>query len=245
MNVCVDIGNTRIKCGIFSGYELLRVAYFERSERKVFKDWLTNHLPGNIILSNVGAPLEAEVRALMRGKTDFFLDLNTHTPLPITNTYATPESLGKDRLAAVVGAYTLYPGQASLVVDAGTCITYDLIDDRGTFLGGNIAPGLYMRLQAMQQMTAGLPLADLVWPEHWLGDSTEHALQGGALWGAIFELEGYLRKSRQQFPIINVLLTGGDSHFLAKKWKSRIFVHSNLVLHGLNKILHYNVERLE
>ncbi len=245
-SLTIDIGNTRSKAGFFEGEELVAVDFFEQDDTESLLGWATNHPVENIILSSVGgvSGFQQTLR-ILRERYGRVLELDATLPLPIVNEYETPETLGKDRLAAVVGATVFFPRQACLVIDAGTCITIDLIDAKGHYRGGNISPGLQMRLRAMHEFTARLPRPALKWPADWIGRTTDTALQNGALRGALLELAGYERLSHDEFGDINVLLTGGDSHILAKNWKSQIFVNQNLVLHGLNKMLTYNVERSE
>lgn len=244
-NLAVDIGNSSVKLGLFDNGQLVATTRLTDISQADFKTWITNHLPENIILSTVGAEVEPYIQAFLRKQANIFVVLDEATPLPIANAYRTPETLGKDRVAGVCGARALFPDTNCLVIDAGTCITVDVLDAQGVFRGGNITPGLQMRLRAMHDFTARLPRVECQWPAEWLGDTTEHALQNGALLGALLELQGYVDRCRIQFGHLNVLLTGGDSLFLAKKWKRQIFVNQNLVLYGLNKILIHNVERAE
>ena len=234
-----------MKLGLFEAGQLMATTRMDDATHPDFKIWITNHLPENVILSTVGATIKGDVLTFLRKHSVRCLLLDHRTPLPVAHDYHTPETLGKDRLAAICGAQALFPGTNCLVVDAGTCITIDVLDARGVFRGGNISPGLQMRLRAMHEFTARLPRPARLWPADWLGHSTEHALQNGALQGALLELQGYIGACRARFGHLNVLLTGGDSLFLAKKWKSQIFVNQNLVLYGLNKILSHNVERSE
>lgn len=245
-NLAIDIGNTRIKFGLFSGEQCLDTAIYACEKTEDWQSWLTNHLAENIILSSVGS------QKVTRYISDFLkkinrkpTELNYETPVPIIQGYQTPSTLGKDRLAAVVGAYALFPNTNCLVIDAGTCITYDFIDESGVYHGGNIAPGIQMRMRAMHDFTARLPLPERKWADDWIGKTTKSALQNGSLFGILLECEGYMLRGKQRFGNMNVLLTGGDSQILAEKLKSQIFVNQNLVLHGLNKILNYNVERSE
>lgn len=244
MNLVIDIGNTRTKAGLFRNGKL---EYREARENREIGDLLalaTNHKAENVILSTVADAVATPLREALASRF-FFMELSAATPLPIKNLYRTPETLGKDRLAAVVGAYALYPGQACLVVDAGTCITYDLLSSGGDYLGGNISPGIAMRLKAMHTFTARLPLVAPGPLEEWIGDSTEAALRNGGQLGALLEAEGYLRYCRSRFGAIHGIFTGGDADFFAKNLKSEIFVNHNLVLIGLDQILNYNVKRLE
>jgi len=240
----IDIGNSRAKLATFQGNQLLEQWNWPQWEITDINALVTNQNPLFVILSNVAGQKGDEVASCFH-QHPFFLTLTAQTPLPIVNHYQTPETLGKDRLAAVVGAWELYPGQNSLVVDAGTCITYDLLEADGAYRGGNISPGLQMRLQAMHEYTASLPLVEMQNIDQWVGYNTESAIRNGALLGAILEIQAFSDWRRQQFEQLNVILTGGDAVFFAKNWKREIFVHQNLVLIGLNKILDYNVAFLE
>ncbi|HKK74479.1 MAG TPA: type III pantothenate kinase [Saprospiraceae bacterium] len=239
-NLCIDIGNTRIKMGWFEGTRLLTARSLLRTENEQIHAFLTNHTPENIIYSTVAESLPQVVRKNLPSETKV-LELSPELNLPVSLRYKTPETLGRDRLAAVIGAQALYPETNCLVIDAGTCITYDFLLADGLYLGGNISPGWQMRLDAMQHYTVRLPRPASEVPEYWVGDHTQSALQNGAFWGLCLEIQGYIDRWAAQHPAINVLLTGGDADFFAKKLKSKIFVNQNLVLWGLNKTLNYNV----
>jgi type III pantothenate kinase len=244
MNLAIDIGNTRTKIGVFQNGALEYEQAFENGAQDYLLEIATNHRVRNIILSTVASGLNGLIRQELE-RHCYVLELDAATPLPIRNLYQTPETLGKDRLAAIVGAYALWPGQHCLVVDAGTCITYDFLRQDGAFLGGNIAPGIGLRLKAMHTFTARLPLVPRGEVAEWVGRSTEEALRNGAQLGALLEIEGFIRYCQSRFGDIRVLFTGGDADFFAKNMKSQIFVHQNLVLLGLNQILNHNVKRLE
>lgn len=242
-NLAIDVGNTRTKLGVFSGHSLLlqEQVSSEEAAAKILS-LSTNHSAENIILSSVAGTFSAsEVNRLRQGCR--WLVLDERTPLPIQNRYRTPATLGKDRLAAVVGAWAAFSQQTCLVIDAGTCITYDLLLDNGDYLGGNIAPGLHMRLRAMHTFTARLPevdVLDILSGDYWLGGSTTEAMQNGAQAGALLEVEGWISYCEREFGVLNVIFTGGDADFFAKHLKRKIFVNQNLVLEGLNEILIYN-----
>lgn len=239
-NLCIDIGNTRIKMGWFNGTALLSSASLLRTEITQIKTFLTNHTVENIIYSTVAESLPRVV-VDSTPVSARVLELSTDLKLPVILRYQTPETLGLDRLAGVIGAQALYPDTHCLIIDAGTCITYDFLTAEGIHLGGNISPGWQMRLDAMQYYTARLPRPASKVPEYWVGNDTETALQNGAFWGLNLEIQGYIDQWAAEYPAINVLLTGGDADFFAKKLKSEIFVNQNLVLWGLNKTLNYNV----
>lgn len=163
--------------------------------------------------------------------------------LPFVIKYRTPDTLGLDRLAGVAGAWSQYRNETSLVIDVGTCIKYDLITKKGEYLGGNISPGLQMRLKAMHLMTSKLPQVEPYERYEAMGTDTVSALQVGACTGAIHEIEGFIKEYKKMFGKLNILLTGGDSHFFVNKLKTKIFAAPNLVLQGLNEILDYNVQK--
>lgn len=243
LNLVVDIGNTRAKIGLFDGHILVEKWIWEQWSPQAFVQLATNQKARNIILSSVAVsmpePLERQL-----AQDFFYVPLSNLTPLPFSNQYHTPQTLGIDRLAAVAGALALYPGQHCLIIDAGTCMTLEVLTAQAEYLGGNIAPGIAMRLKAMHTFTAKLPEVSTGETAQWIGYSTESALKNGAQWGAAFEIEGSIARLQQDFSPLTVILTGGDAIFLAKMLKSQIFVHPDLVLIGLNKILNHNVNQL-
>ena len=164
------------------------------------------------------------------------------TPVPITNRYRTPETLGRDRLAAVIGASSLKPATDLLIIDAGTCITYEVIDARGNYWGGNIAPGMQMRLRALHEFTARLPLVEAEGEVPGMGYSTETAIRSGVLRGMKYEIEGYIKSMRSKFPHLQVFLTGGNRINFDEDIRNLVFTDKYIVPRGLNRILDYNEE---
>ena len=169
------------------------------------------------------------------------LRLSHKTPVPIENLYHTPKTLGKDRLAVVIGCTKVYPNKNCLVIDAGTCITYDIITKDRKYLGGNISPGIRMRAEAMDTMTSTLPLVEPIYNKDYIGKSTESAMQNGIVYGTLLEIESLITLIKQDIGEINVIITGGDAPFFADLLKTKIFVHSYLVLEGLNATLNYAI----
>lgn len=168
------------------------------------------------------------------------LRFSPDTPIPISNRYRTPETLGSDRLAAVIGASSLKPGKDLLIIDAGTCITYEVIDARGNYWGGNIAPGMQMRLRALHEFTARLPLVEAEGEVPGMGYNTETAIRSGVLRGMKYEIEGYIKSMRSKFPRLQVFLTGGNRINFDQDIRNLVFTDKYIVPRGLNKILDYN-----
>ncbi len=239
MNLALDIGNTRRKIGRFNGSRLL--------ESKVVTDWSTGDLLDycnqagvrSIMLSSVAAADELLNNTLAQHFD--LLELTHETLLPFENRYSTPQTLGKDRLAAVAGAQALFPRQHCLVVDCGTCIKYDVLTETGEYLGGNIAPGAQMRAKAMHEFTAKLPEVSMQMPADFIGHSTETALQNGAFLGAALEIGNFVGLFQKRFSPLNVILTGGDAVFFQPFLNvQHLTPEPHLTLYGLNNILIFN-----
>jgi len=240
LNLAIDIGNTRIKAGVFDGEVLVESMVFDMSGDDLIASFARSNNVQNVIVCSVNAD-EIEIEALLPRVPGVVIELTDRTKIPIVNSYETPSTLGKDRLAAVVGGYHLFKNSNVLIIDAGTCITYDLVTAAGEFVGGNIAPGLDMRLEAMHHYTARLPLVRKGIESGFLGKTTEEALRNGAVQGILLEIEGYIRRLEGQYGTLETVLTGGDARYFADLMKTKIFVRSNLVLTGLNEILKVNV----
>jgi len=180
---------------------------------------------------------------MLSQKASHFIELTAATPVPINNLYKTPETLGKDRLAAVVGAHSLFPDKDVLVLDAGTALTIDFIDKGGNYHGGNISPGLNMRFRALHDYTQKLFLHKQTDDYQFLGDDSASAIVSGVQNGIIFEIDYYIDHFVKQFPELVTILTGGDVNFLVNKIKRRIFAEPNLVFIGLMKIIEFNINK--
>lgn len=229
----IDIGNTRNKAGLFSELgELESVESFDTANAAA--RWLMQEGANKIFVSDVkGVEIET-----MRGCSIQFL--NAETKLPFKNLYETPHTLGTDRVAAMAAVAKLYPGEASLVFDIGSCMTIDLLEADMSYRGGNISPGIQMRLKAMHHYTGKLPLSDLDHLHLPMGNTTLSALANGAFMGLKNEIEGYIENTFQRFPNANIILCGGDAHYFEKQLKYKIFANHNLVLLGLYHLLIFN-----
>lgn len=229
--LCLDIGNTRYKASYYQGNELLwhKTTYTPQE----ITDLFLRDMPDRVMVSDV------------RGNADWIGEYFTNTqvmyvnsamPLPITIAYATPETLGADRLAAAAGAAALYPNTSCLIFDCGTCMTIDFIDSKATYHGGAISPGLEMRLMAMHEFTGKLPAVEMALPESFVGNNTKACMRSGAFFGMLDEITGAIQRYEQQYGHIQAIITGGDAAMFAKHIKNNIFAPPNLVTEGLKHI---------
>jgi type III pantothenate kinase len=242
MNLVIDIGNTRTKFSVFNkGEVLITVPVDEFLPEHI--DVLQNEHPelNKVILSSV-KDYSQKLKTALQNKFEYFLELDAHTPLPVVNCYTTPETLGNDRIAAVVGGFDLYPDTNLLIIDAGTAITYDILNEKHQYLGGNISPGIEMRFKALHQFTGKLPLIIQQKSDKLYGTSTEEAIRAGVQHGVVFEVDKTIDTFKDFYKNLKVIITGGDADFFDKKLKNSFFVNFNLTALGLNRILEYNGE---
>jgi len=238
-SLCIDTGNSCTKIGIFKQDELIEKIIFDRFGIPEIEMIFDKYAVSACIFSSVAKHNEAIVAELQK-KSAFFIEFSHETAIPVVNKYATPQTLGKDRLAGVIGASFLQPDTDILVVDAGSAITYDFITGDGVYLGGNISPGIDLRLRALHEFTGRLPLVEAKAESPLLGNDTRSAILSGVLYGVIFEINGYISNLKEQYPALSTFLTGGSAFFFANSIKSAIFANENLVLIGLNRILLHN-----
>lgn len=239
MKLIIDIGNTVTKMVAFRGEEPVDEVRMESGALSGMAAFLGRYAFRSGIIGSVRDLTSSEQETLSRLPFPL-LKLSHDTPIPIANRYRTPETLGSDRLAAVVGASALKPGKDILIIDAGTCITYEVIDARGNYWGGNIAPGMQMRLKALHEFTARLPLVEAEGDVPGMGYDTETAIRSGVLRGMKYEIEGYIKSMRAKFPHLLVFLTGGDHISFDPGIKNIVFSDKYIVPRGLNRILEYN-----
>jgi type III pantothenate kinase len=237
MNLIVDYGNSSAKVAIFNHLQLIEKHSFKTADE--LQLFLQQSTCENFIVSSVNTDAVEVSRWAVHAKKKFILSHSL--PLPIKIAYRTPQTLGVDRIAGVCGALQLFPGKSSLVVDTGTCITYDFIDQEGIFQGGGISPGLMMRFQAVHTFTARLPLVNPTDAAELIGVSTENAIQSGIINGLVAEIDGIITRYKDKYPDLQSILFGGDSYFFLKKFKSYLFASPDLVLLGLNSVLIHNV----
>jgi type III pantothenate kinase len=240
MNLIVDVGNTLVKFAIFKDAELIHKVGFELSEFKKQYKALKKDFPKVklAIISSVGRLSKKQIELV---EDDLkIIELSSKTKLPFKNCYKTPKTLGVDRIALVSASAHQFPDKNVLIIDAGTCITYDFITDKNHYLGGAISPGIRLRYKSLNNLTANLPLLETDQPKTIIGDSTESSIHSGVVFGVIKEIDGVIDQYLEKYPSLTVILTGGDAKFLSNQLKNSIFANSNFLLEGLNFILDYN-----
>lgn len=245
VNLIIDIGNSYTKIAVFKNDELLhhilKAGFDERDVTFFFRKYAIRRA----IVSSVSQPAD-EIRDIfseMLPTQPIMLDTKTSIPLKIQ--YSTPETLGSDRLANAIGGKYHYPDKSVLVIDAGTCITYDVVTHDRTYRGGAISPGLMMRYNAMHHYTRNLPQLSPTDNAVLTGDSTTSSIHSGVLNGIVEEMNGMITRFRKTYPDIEIVVTGGDVNYFDKKLKNTIFAGPNIVLTGLNQILKYNFDNNE
>lgn len=244
MNLIVDIGNSFAKVAFFEGGEMLKWQRMDIDHvaRFVGESELAGKCGRCIVSATVDLPTELE--ETLRGLPARTVLLGAQLRLPFVNCYKTPHSLGTDRMAAVAGAQRMLPGENVLVIDVGSCVTYDVLTADGRYLGGNIAPGLLMRFRSMHEHTARLPLVDAAGDTPALGCDTETAMRAGVLRGVEFEIRGYIHYLYNKLGQVKVVLTGGDADCF-KDLLADVYVYdAHLVLRGLDFILQYNEDNI-
>lgn len=239
MRLIVDIGNSYTKLGVSKdANKISNLTSFSNNDLLI-SEYILKFNISKAIISIVGEENNTIIN-LLDSKNIPTLIFTNKTAIPIKNLYKTPETLGLDRLAAIVGGYSLFENTNLLIIDAGTALTFDFINDKAEYLGGNISPGLKMRFSSLNTFTKKLPLLSSKIEFKNIGNTTETAIISGVQLGIINEVEGYINYFKNKYKNLKVILTGGDSFFFEKNIKNTIFVNSELVLTGLNNILLYN-----
>ena len=240
MNLVIDVGNSFVKLAVFNENSLVSKKIIDHGFIVKHIQLLKKQYPSikNGIISSVRKLKEEDIK-FIKAHVDV-IELNSHTNLPFVNCYATPKTLGMDRVALVSASVAQYPKANVLIIDAGTCITYDFINNNNMYLGGAISPGIRMRYQSLNQFTANLPLLEIDMPTGIIGDSTNSSIHSGVIYGVLKEIDGVIYEYKEQYSDLTIILTGGDANFLSKQLKSSIFANSNFLLEGLNHILQFN-----
>lgn len=241
MNLCIDIGNTFVKAAVFQDSKPLKVFTFELDFlKKSVKNILHLYNIDFIIVSSVASISISQKKTLEDFRPTLFLD--HQSKFPFNNKYLTPNTIGIDRLVLASAAQQFKKSGNVLVIDAGTCVTYDYLDHENNYLGGAISPGLIMRYKSLNYYTSGLPLLKVENPNAVLGNTTQTCMHSGVVNGLVFEIDGVIAHYNNIYKDLTVILTGGDTNFLSKQLKSSIFANSNFLLEGLNYLLNFNLK---
>ena len=238
MNLVIDVGNSLLKIALFQKSHLVVKYDFSKSDKididKIFK----NYSIINSIVSNV-SQISPDILTYLEKQTNLVL-LNNKLKFPFKNLYKTKETLGQDRLALISASCFDFPNENVLVIDAGSCITFDFKNDKNEYLGGSISPGISMRIKSLNSFTTNLPLVTLDNYNELIGNDTKSSIKSGIVNGVIFEIEGVIDRYEHRFENIKIVLTGGDAKFLLKRIKNTIFADQNFLLKGLDNLLQVN-----
>ena len=242
MILTIDVGNSRIKAAVFENNDLIEHFVFlkyelENSILKILEKYISI---SDLVISSVG---NAEIDTFLKSQNNLkihFIDHQTH--FPFKNLYQTPLTLGVDRMVLSAGAVIQFPNKNRLVIDAGTCVTYDFIDEMDNYLGGAISPGLKLRYKSLNDYTARLPLLGLENSQNFIGNTTNFAIHSGVVNGLVYEIDGFIENYITKYSNFIIILTGGDTDFLAKRLKNTIFANSNFLLESLNNIFQYKIK---
>ena len=238
MNLALDIGNSFLKAGIFKNNNLINYCEFNREYYSNIKSILDKTPITHSIASNVSESNNQLIELLSK-KTNL-IKFNSSLKLPFKNRYQTKNTLGKDRIALVSNASKEYPKENVLLIDLGSCITFDFLNSKNEYLGGSISPGLSMRYRSLNSYTANLPLINPKEIDYFIGRNTEDSIHSGIINGIVGELNSTIDKYKSQFKEIRIILTGGDSKFLFNRIKNSIFANSNFLILGLNFLIELN-----
>jgi type III pantothenate kinase len=240
MLLTIDVGNTRIKAAVFEQNKIKEVFVFDKEELIIKIENILNRFEKikHLVISSVGAISE---ELLLKIKYRVEIHFITHqSKFPFKNLYTTPTTLGIDRMVLATGATIQFPNQNRLIIDIGTCITYDFIDINDNYHGGAISPGIRLRYESLHQQTEKLPRLTKKYPNKFIGNSTQESIHSGVINGVVFEIDGFIELYATLYAKFIIILTGGDSEFLAKRLKNTIFANSNFLLESLNQTFQYN-----
>ena len=240
MDLIIDIGNTRIKCAIFKNGRLYNTLYCFDNELEEFIFSLDGAI-NRLIVSSV-KPLNNSQENVFRKTCSTVFILSSKLRMPFNNKYKTPETLGADRLALSAGGVLKFRNKPILLIDVGTCMTFDFVSQEGDYLGGSISPGVLMRLKSLHHFTGKLPLVGLKEPSNIIGCNTNESILSGVLNGMRMEIDGIIDAYKLRYPNVKTILTGGDLTSFDKKLKNSIFADADLLLKGMHFILELNTD---
>lgn len=233
----LDIGNSRTKAAIASSGQLKILRQPLPATPELFDTWRKKHQLTHLFISNVNASNHSAL--ITYSKHLKVLSNNHKLKLPFINKYKS-KTLGQDRIALVAAASSLYKSKNVLIISCGTCITYDILNNKQEYLGGAISPGLYMRFKSLNEYTAQLPLITSYKAEAFIGNTTEQSIQSGVIHGILGEIEFQIKYYKKNFTSLKIILSGGDARYFEPHLNYKIFAHDNFVLQGLYRILQLN-----
>jgi type III pantothenate kinase len=242
MLLTIDIGNTRIKYAVFELDTIIEQGFFLKLDLEKTIEKILNSYKKitDLIITSVGSVDQNSFLSFQNKITIHFITNEDLFPFHIK--YKTPLTLGVDRMVLAAGSVFQFPNQNRLVIDAGTCVTYDFIDSENNYLGGAISPGIRLRYESLHNFTAKLPLLTKENPQRLIGNSTSEAIHSGVINGLSNEIDGFIDSYRLKYSNFIIILTGGDTDFLAKRLKNTIFANSNFLLESLNQIFQYKIQ---
>jgi type III pantothenate kinase len=239
MNLVIDVGNTRVKTAVFTDGIIIELFVFQSSKiLSEIKSIKKKFDIKNAIISNVAAISDSKFLKIQNIVP--IIKVSSLISIPFYNKYKTPNTLGADRIALVAAAVKNFPQQNVLVIDAGTCITFDFVDENANYFGGAISPGIEMRFKSLHFYTNKLPLLEKSILNNFIGQNTQESINSGVVNGIIQEIDGVIEQYKKKYKDLTIVLTGGDTNFLSKQLKSSIFANQNFLLEGLNELLIFN-----
>ncbi len=239
MNLVLDIGNTNSKFSVFKSDRLIDYGIWESiNVKEEFQNWNNNNQNcKSIIISDVLGINKSDFESISKC---LLVWVSAKINLPFEINYKVPEELGADRISLVAGAVCTYPKKNCLIIDIGTCITYDFVSRNSLYEGGSISPGFSLRYNSINEYTSKLPRLKITIPKKITGDSTEACIHSGIFYGIIGEIENQIHFYKEKYKDLTIILTGGDSQYLANRIKNGIFASKNFISKGLFNILKLN-----
>ena len=241
MNLILDVGNSLLKIALFKKSQLIQKFKFTENYKRNIEDIISENNVTHSIISNVGR-IDDSIINILKESTNLLL-VSNQLKFPFKNLYKSKNTLGQDRLALVSAAAFKFPKENVLIVDAGSCITYDFKNNNNEYLGGGISPGILMRFKSLNTFTSNLPLIDFDSIHQLIGNNTKNSINSGVINGTISEINGIIQQYCKEFKNIRIILTGGDSNFLLKRIKNSIFADQNFLIKELNYLLEANIEK--
>ena len=243
MNLVIDIGNSKVKFFLFENNKTIHKEICDHPDfRKKLDSISDRNSIKNVITSSVSNNHDQYIIESLNNSKYISLS-NDNLLIPFKNNYKTKNSLGQDRIALVSSAIYNYSNQDNLIIDLGTCITYDFVDSNKIYHGGAISPGFQLRYSSLNTQTSNLPLLEFEETENIIGSSTNESIHSGIFNGVIAEVNNYIDLLKKEYPKLNVIIVGGFSKFLLNRIKNAIFADQDFLAQGLNYIINYNENR--